>query len=153
MWSNGVKTAFFFKKLRKIAQRLGALPPDPCQYYVWITVGYTSLLNTSPNLNILRIDYLFKPSSSDEFVVTCQHQATASDFPFHDIFAPTKNSSFKVSDDVIACDLWFTSPPTNQKSRLRLCCTGSISRNKNNFLQCVLSPYSPIRAITQCHLK
>ena len=22
-------------------------------------------------------------------------------------FAPTKNSSFEVSDDVIACDLWF----------------------------------------------
>ena len=40
----------------------------------------------------------------------CQNKATASDFPFHDIFAPTKNSSFKVSDDVTACDLWFTSP-------------------------------------------
>ena len=26
---------------------------------------------------------------------------------FYDIFAHTKNSSFEVSDDVIACDLWF----------------------------------------------
>ena len=25
-------------------------------------------------------------------------------------FAPTKNSSFEVSDNVIACDLWFASP-------------------------------------------
>ena len=29
MCSNGIKIAFFSKKLRKIAQRLGALPPDP----------------------------------------------------------------------------------------------------------------------------
>ena len=45
------------------------------------------------------------------FLVTCQHQATASDLSFYDIFAPTKNSSFEVSDDVIACDLWFAPPP------------------------------------------
>ena len=35
----------------------------------------------------------------------------ASELPFYDIFAPTKNSSFPVFDDVIACDLWFGSPP------------------------------------------
>ena len=29
MWSNGIKIAFFFKTLRKIAQQLEALPPDP----------------------------------------------------------------------------------------------------------------------------
>ena len=39
-----------------------------------------------------------------------QHQATASDFPFRDIFAPTKNFSLEVSDDVITCDLWFEPP-------------------------------------------
>ena len=33
------------------------------------------------------------------------------------MFAPTKNSFFEVSDDVIACDLWFA--PPNQKSWLR----------------------------------
>ena len=38
-------------------------------------------------------------------------QATTSDLPFYDIFAPPKNSSFEVSDDVIACDLWFAPPP------------------------------------------
>ena len=52
----------------------------------------------------------------NEFLVTCQHRATASDLPFYDIFAPSKNSSFEVSDDVIACDLG----PPNQKSWLRL---------------------------------
>ena len=29
MWSNGIKIAFFSKKLQKIAQRLVASPPDP----------------------------------------------------------------------------------------------------------------------------
>ena len=37
----------------------------------------------------------FKPSSLNEFLVTCQHQATASDLPFYDNFAPTKNSVSK----------------------------------------------------------
>ena len=40
-----------------------------------------------------------------------QHQAMASDLPFYHIFAFTKNSSLEVSDDVIACDLWFGPPP------------------------------------------
>ena len=46
----------------------------------------------------------------NEFLVTCQRQAMASDLPFYDIFAPTKNFSFKVSDDVIACDLGTPQP-------------------------------------------
>ena len=40
--------SFFFQKLTKIAQRLGALPPDP----VCDTFEYTSLLNTCPKLDI-----------------------------------------------------------------------------------------------------
>ena len=38
------------------------------------------------------------------------HQATASDLPFYDIFAPQKVTFSKISDDVIACDLWFGPP-------------------------------------------
>ena len=30
---------------------------------------------------------------------------------WHDIFAPQKLSFLKISDDVIACDLWFGPPP------------------------------------------
>ena len=37
-------------------------------------------------------------------------QATASDLPFYDIFAPQKVTFSKISDDVIACDLWFGPP-------------------------------------------
>ena len=36
----------------------------------------------------------------------CQ-QTTASDLAFYDIFAPQKVPFLKISDDVIACDLWF----------------------------------------------
>ena len=57
----------------------------------------------------------FKPSPLNEFLVTCQHQAKASDLPFYDIFAPTKKSSFEVSDDVIVCDLWFGPPPIKNR--------------------------------------
>ena len=49
MRSNGIKIAFFSQKLRKIAQRL--CPQTPvCDTF---DLQYTSLLNTSPNLNIL----------------------------------------------------------------------------------------------------
>ena len=65
MWSNGVKTAFVSKKLQKIAQRLGASPPDPNSLRRLglrphtpvndpFEVQYTSLLNTSANLGIFR---------------------------------------------------------------------------------------------------
>ena len=58
MWSNGIKMAFFFQKLIKIAQRLGALPPDPHiafggpQTPLCDTFEYTSLLNTSPKFDL-----------------------------------------------------------------------------------------------------
>ena len=35
------------------------------------------------------------------------NQATASNLPFYDIFTQQKVPLSKVSDDVIACDLWF----------------------------------------------
>ena len=35
----------------------------------------------------------------------------ASDLPFYDIFAQQKVPFLKISDDVIACDLWFAPPP------------------------------------------
>ena len=38
-------------------------------------------------------------------------QATASDLPFYNIFAPQKVPFLKISDDLIACDLWFGPPP------------------------------------------
>ena len=38
----------------------------------------------------------------------------ASDLPFYDIFAPQKITFSKISDDVIACDLWFGPPPQSK---------------------------------------
>ena len=39
------------------------------------------------------------------------NQVTASDLPFYKTFGPQKVSLLKISDDVIACDLWFGLPP------------------------------------------
>ena len=49
--------------------------------------------------------------------VQVPNQAPASDFPFYD--APQKVFLSKISDDVIASDLWFRFPPY-QKSLLSL---------------------------------
>ena len=35
----------------------------------------------------------------------------ASDLPFYEIFAPQKLPFLKITDDVVACDLWFGPPP------------------------------------------
>ena len=52
--------SFFFQKLTKIAQRLGALPTDPHSHWRWGlrpqtpvcgTFEYTSILNTSPKVD------------------------------------------------------------------------------------------------------
>ena len=65
----------------------------------------------SPKLNVYKFYLLvFAPSPFIKILVKC-HQAAASDLPFHDIFAPQKVPFSKISDDVIACDLWFGPPP------------------------------------------
>ena len=104
-WSDGINIAFF-QKDTKNRPAAGASPSDPLLRYVWITMHFF----TQTRLTILtfsQFNYWFKPSPLNEFLVTCQHQATTSDLPFYDIFTPHKNSSFEVSDDAIACDLWF----------------------------------------------
>ena len=54
------------------------------------------------------------------------HQATASDLPFYDIFAPQKVPVSKISDDVIACDLCLGPPPIKNPGytyELEITCT------------------------------
>ena len=59
MWFNGIKIAFFSKKLQKIAQQLGAKPPDPQSlrpqgapppdprlWYVWVTFAFSKRLQS-----------------------------------------------------------------------------------------------------------
>ena len=52
-------------------------------------------------------------------LVNCQQLTTALDLPIYDIFAPQKVPLLKISDDVIACNLWFA--PLQSKTWLRLC--------------------------------
>ena len=78
-------------------------------------LSYISLLNTSPKLNIFTLLHLhfflnLTPSLLNKILVKCQ-QATASDLPFYDIFAPQKVPLLKISDDIIACGLKFGAPP------------------------------------------
>ena len=42
----------------------------------------------------------------------CQTQARASDLSIYNIFVPQKVNLLKISDDVIACDLWCAPPPS-----------------------------------------
>ena len=51
MYSNGFKIASFFQK---IAQLLGASPPDPPLWYVWETLVYSTRL---PNLDIFTFNF------------------------------------------------------------------------------------------------
>ena len=46
VWFNGIKIAFFTKKLQKIAQQLGASPPDPRLWYVWATLAFSKRLQS-----------------------------------------------------------------------------------------------------------
>ena len=127
--SSDVKTAFFQKVMKN-------RPQTPvCDTFEF---QYTSLLNTSPNFGHFHILTIgLKPPLQNEFVVTRQHQVTASDLPVYDIFAPQKNSSFELSDDVIVCDLWFGPSPI--KNPGYACVSKSLSFlmfvNKCNFLQ------------------
>ena len=62
MWFNGIKVAFFSKKFQKIAQQLGASPPDPQiirplgapppDLPSVLRVSHTGFLKTSPKLRI-----------------------------------------------------------------------------------------------------
>ena len=46
VWFNGIKIAFFFKNLQKIAQQLGASPPDLRLWYVWVTLVFSKRLQS-----------------------------------------------------------------------------------------------------------
>ena len=46
VWFNGIKIAFFSKKLQKIAQQQGASPSDPRLWYVWVTLVFSKRLQS-----------------------------------------------------------------------------------------------------------
>ena len=50
IWSNGVKTAFFSENYEKLPSGWGLRPQTPVNST--FELQYTSLLNTSPNLDI-----------------------------------------------------------------------------------------------------
>ena len=62
-----------------------------------IRLNYSTLLYSArlPILPFSHFNHWFMPSPLNELLVTCQHQATAFDLPFYDIFASTKISLSK----------------------------------------------------------
>ena len=84
VWSNGNKIDFLFKKLQHITQRLVALPhlSRAKQVYSMRLLTWTFLL----------FDYRFKSFPFNKILVKCQPGTV-------------------FSYDVIACDLWFGTPP------------------------------------------
>ena len=87
MWFNGIKIAFFSKKFQKIAQQLGASPPDPRLWYVWVTLAFS------------------KPLQS--YVFALFNYISLSPLPSPKSWLSANREIF---DDVIACDLWFRPP-------------------------------------------
>ena len=62
MWFNGIKIAFFSKKLQKIAQQLGASPPDPKVFGRWGPRLQTPVCDTFElhwfSQNVSKVTYL-----------------------------------------------------------------------------------------------
>ena len=123
--------SFFFQKLTKNRPAAGGFAPSTpvatggwglCpQTPVCDTFECTSLLNTSFQVRLLHTfqQLVFRPlplPKSWQSAIRLRLQI------FHStISLPHKKLLFsKISDDVIACDLWFGPPPI-QKSWLRLC--------------------------------
>ena len=93
MWSIGIKTAIFPK-----------ISPSDSVYDAYELRKWTQHVFQFRRFH--SFNFQFKSCSLfSKILVACQTQATASDFPFYDIFVPQKVPLSKISDGVIACDL------------------------------------------------
>ena len=119
MRSNGIKIAFFSKNLQKLPSGWGLCPQTPIAIGGWglcpqtpacDTFEYTSLLNTSSKLDFYTFQQLVFALS-----IYQNPGKVPSGYGFRSsilrYLCPTKITVSKISDDVIACDLWFGSPP------------------------------------------
>ena len=85
-----LKLLFFPKNNEKSSSGWGLRPKTPvCDKF---ELQYTSLLKHVSQFTHFRIltRLLVSALSLNEFLVTCQHQATTSGLPFYNIFAPPK---------------------------------------------------------------
>ena len=99
----------FAPRLPKPLAAGGSAPRPPSV----LRLRYTTFLNTSPKLVICTFQLLLKALSLCKILLKCQ-QATISNIPSYDNFAPQKVPLLKIFDDFIACDLWF-GPPYQSK--------------------------------------
>ena len=69
MWSNGIKIAFFSKKIAKNRPETGGFVPRSPSV---IRLSKLVYLRKSPNLDIFIFNFCFKPSPFRKLSVTCQ---------------------------------------------------------------------------------
>ena len=128
MRSNRIKIAFF-KKITKnppaagsfaIRPHIGSsgwgLGPRPPVWDTFELNKFTRHVSRFRHFAYLTLG--LSPLPLAKSWLKCQNQASPSDLPLYDI----SEFLLKMSDDVIACDLWFgpPPPPPNQKSWIRL---------------------------------
>ena len=115
MWSNGIKIAFFLKKLQKIAQRLGASPPDPL-FDTFELLKYTIRVSQLRYFHFLTI--ILSPLPSAKSRLSAKHRPRL--LIFHStISLPHKKFLFRkfmMTSLLVICGLG----PPNQKSWLSL---------------------------------
>ena len=121
MWSIGIKIAFFPKKLQKIAQRLGASPPDPPKppapggpapnprlWYIWVTLAFSHVPKVG-YLHFSTISLSLFPLQNPGYVPTDNNNFRSSILRY---LCPTKTSSLeKFWWRHSMWFLWFKSPP------------------------------------------
>ena len=123
MWSNGIKIAFFFKKITKNRPATGGYVPRSPYVIRLNKLGY---LHKSPNLDIFICNFWFKPSPFRKLSVKCQTRPRL--LIFHSTISLSKRKflfrKFLMTSLHVICGL---APPPNQKSWLRLCTGDGIS--------------------------
>ena len=92
---------FFSKNLQKSPSGWGLCTQTPIAIGGWGLCPQTPVCDTFEYTSLLTFT---------KMLAKC-HQVTALDLPFYNIFAPQKITFSKISDDVIASDLWFGPPP------------------------------------------
>ena len=118
LWSNGIKIAFFPKNYKKLLSGCGFRPKTPIASSGWELCPQIPACDTFELHNFDQFVSQFtlfsfglSPLPIAKAWLCANTQVMASDLSIYNIFVPQKVSHSKISDDVIACDLWFGLPP------------------------------------------
>ena len=139
LWPNGIKIASFPKNYEKLAQRLGLRLQTP--------ICDTFQLHKLAQYVSQFLHFCFcgglSPLPIAKSWLNVSTQPTASDLPIYNLFVSQKVPLWKISDDVIACNLWFWPRPqskvlaTPMNKNLHWCLFWSSMQRGENFFSCL----------------